>query len=159
MRKLRYEEEEVSSRRDQGIGHGTEHPNLWTQRQAPGQGGVDSRLAALVRERDRNGAVRGVCSGRASRRDGRVSTEQSEFQETPTGEGRRYLHDSDGSKAESCLERGNQEEDGLSKRSKQIDTELKDKLPREQPMAPGQKRRWESGARQFLATIGDTPGV
>ena len=31
------------------------------------------------------------------------------------------------------------------------DTEMKDKLPRVQPMAFGQKRRWESGARQFLA--------
>ena len=29
--------------------------------------------------------------------------------------------------------------------------ELKDKFSREQPMASGQKRRWESGARQFLA--------
>ena len=32
-----------------------------------------------------------------------------------------------------------------------VDTELKDKLPREQPMASGQKLRFESGARQFLA--------
>ena len=32
-----------------------------------------------------------------------------------------------------------------------VDTELKDKLPREQPMASGQKRRWESGARHLLA--------
>ena len=65
------------------------------------QGGVDSRPAALVRETDRNGngAVRGVCSGCAGRRDGRVGTEQSEFPETPTGsDGRGHLHDSDGSK-------------------------------------------------------------
>ena len=67
----------------------------------PGQGGVDSRPAALVRETDRNGngTVRGLCSGRASRRDCRVGTEQSEFPETPTGsDGKGHLHDSDGSK-------------------------------------------------------------
>ena len=93
--------EEVPSRRDQGIGNGTEHPNLWTQRQAPGDGGVGSRLAALVRETDRhgNGATRSVRSGRAGRRDSRIGTEQSEFPETPTGsDGRGHLHDSDGSK-------------------------------------------------------------
>ena len=94
--------EEVPSRKDLGTGYGTEHPNLWTQRQAPGEGGVDSRLAAIVRETDRNGngAVRGVCSGRAGRRDGRVGTEQSEFPETQTGfDGKGHLHDSDGSKS------------------------------------------------------------
>ena len=41
--------------------------------------------------------------------------------------------------------------------------ELKDKLPRKQPMASGQKRRWESGARQFFGNDGlaivDTLGV
>ena len=90
--------EEVPSRRDRGIGSGTEHPNLWTQRQAPGEGGIDSRPAALVRETDRhgNGAARGVCSGRAGRRDDRVGTEQSEFPQTPTGfDGKGPLHDSD----------------------------------------------------------------
>ena len=34
-----------------------------------------------------------------------------------------------------------------------MDTEVKDKLPREQPMPSGQKRRWESGAHQFWATV------
>ena len=73
--------EEVPSRRDQGTGNGTEHTNLWIQRQAPGEGGVDSRPAASVRETDRhgNGAVRVVCSRRAGRRDGRVDTVQKEL--------------------------------------------------------------------------------
>ena len=35
-----------------------------------------------------------------------------------------------------------------------IDTELKDKFPRKQPMASGQKRRWESGARHFFGNDG-----
>ena len=39
--------EEVPSRRDRGIGYGTDHPNLWTQRQAPGEGGIDSRPPTL----------------------------------------------------------------------------------------------------------------
>ena len=34
-----------------------------------------------------------------------------------------------------------------------IDTELKDKLPREQPVASGQKRRWETVSSQFLAMM------
>ena len=29
--------EEIPSRRDQGTGNGTDHPNRWAQRQAPGQ--------------------------------------------------------------------------------------------------------------------------
>ena len=69
-----------TSARARGTGYGTEHPN----RAAPGQGGVDSRLAALMRETDRN----------------QVGTEQNEFSETPIGcDGRGHLHDSDGSKA------------------------------------------------------------
>ena len=91
---------------------GTERPN----RSAPGQGGVDSRPAALMRETDRN-----------------RSTEQSEFQETPIVlDERGHLHETDGSKTlktiltvwgsseGSCLERGNPEEDGLSKRSARL---------------------------------------
>ena len=68
---------------------------------SPRSRGVDSRPAALVQETDGNGngTVRGVCSGRAGRRDGRVGTEQSKFPETSTGsDRRRCLHDSDGSK-------------------------------------------------------------
>ena len=53
----------------------------------------------LETDRIGNGAVRGVCSGRAGRRDGRVGTEQNESPETPTGsDGRGHLHDSDGPK-------------------------------------------------------------
>ena len=145
--------EEIPSQRDQGTGNGTEHPNLWTRQQAPGQGGVDRRPVALVREtdRNRNGAARSMCSGRADQHDDRISTEQSEFLETPTGDGRRYLHDSDGSKtlttvlagfwdprggerlAESSLERGNQEGEWPQQGVETIDTELKDNLPREWP--------------------------
>ena len=90
----------IPSRRDQGIGKGTEHPNFWGQRQAPGQGGVDSGPAAMVRETERNGngAVRCVCVVPVGR-DGPVGTEQSEFPETLTGsDGRGHLLDSDGSK-------------------------------------------------------------
>ena len=52
-----------TSARSKGTDYGTEHPN----RPAPGQGGVDSRTAALMRETDRN----------------RIGTEQNEFPETP----------------------------------------------------------------------------
>ena len=47
---------------------------------------------------DRNGAARSMCSGRADQHDDRLSTEHGEFPETPTGDGRRCLHDLDGSK-------------------------------------------------------------
>ena len=75
---------------------------------SPGEGGVDSRLAALVRETDRNenGAVRGVCSGRADRRDGRVGTKRS---------GSFWILE--GKNDESCLERGNQEGDSARGRN------------------------------------------
>ena len=53
--------EEIPSRRDQRSGYRTEHPKLWTQRQDTGQGGVNSRPAALVR-------VRRMC--RSSQRPG-----------------------------------------------------------------------------------------
>ena len=60
-------------------GYGTERPN----RSVPGQRGVDSRLAAWMRETERN----------------RIGTEQSEFQGTPIAfDERGHLHDSDGSK-------------------------------------------------------------
>ena len=93
--------EEIPSRRDQGTGFGTEHVHLWTRRQAPGQGGVDPRPVALVREtdRNRNGAARSMIGGRADHHDDPISPEQGVFPETPTGDGRRCLHDSDGSKA------------------------------------------------------------
>ena len=58
LQRLRQEKEEP-----QETGYGTERPN----RSVPGQRGVDSRLAALMRETDRN----------------RIGTEQSEFQGTP----------------------------------------------------------------------------
>ena len=92
--------EEIPSRRDQGTGSGTEHLHLWTRREAPDQGGVDPRPVALVREtdRNRNGAARSMCGGRADHHDDWISPEQGEFLEAPTGDGRRYLHDSDGSK-------------------------------------------------------------
>ena len=138
---------------------------------SPRSRGVDSRPAALVRDTDRNGnrTVRGVCSGRAGRRDGRVGTEQSKFPETSTGsDRRRCLHDSDGSKTLNSIfavlgsSRGRTTRRFLSRTwepgggwcQQEVETsnpELKDKLPREQPMASGPKRRWESGARQFLA--------
>ena len=124
-----------------------------------------------MRETDRNGngTVRGVCSGRAGRRDGRVGTEQSKFPETSTGsDRRRCLHDSDGSKTLNTIftvlgsSRGRTTRRILSRtwepgggwcqqEVETTDTELKTSLPREQHMASGQKRRWESGARQFLA--------
>ena len=57
------------------VSSGSRHP--------PGQGGVDSRPAASMRETDRN----------------QVGTEQNEFLETPTGfDGRGHLQDSDGPK-------------------------------------------------------------
>ena len=49
--------EKVSSRRDQGIGDGTEHPSLWSRWQGTCEGTVNSRLAALVRETARNGSI------------------------------------------------------------------------------------------------------
>ena len=138
-----------TSARAKGTGYGTEHPN----QPAPGQGGVDSRSATLIRGTDQN----------------RIGTEQNEFPETPTGfEGRGHLHDSDGSKTlktifavlgpsrgrttRRILSRTWEPEEGWPQQEVDtVDTEKKDKLPREQPMASGQKRRWESGARQFLA--------
>ena len=45
----------------------------------------------------------------------------------------------------SCERRGEMEET--------ICTELNEKLPPEQPMAPGQQRRWQSGALQFLSLM------
>ena len=80
------------------------------------------------------------CSGRAGQHDDRVGTEQ----ETPTGsDGRGHLHDSNGSKTLMTIlvvlgtsrrrtTRRPWQEVGT------ICTELKDKLPREQPVAGGQ---------------------
>ena len=165
--------EEDSSRRDQGTGSGTKHLHDWTRRQAPGQGGVDPRPVALVRETDRtrDGAVRGMCGGRADQHGGRVSPEQDEFLETPTGDGRRCLRDSDGSKTLNTVlavlgsSRGRTTRRNLSRtwepgggwpwQGVEVnDSELKYKLPRKQPMTSGQKRRWESGARHFFGNDG-----
>ena len=117
-----------------------------------------------------------MCGGRADHHDDLTSPEL----ETPTGDGRRHLHDSDGSKtlttvlavlgssrgervAESCLERGNQEGDGLSKGPKQATLNSEDKLTREQPMASGQKATvGKRGSPIFCndgCAIGNTLGV
>ena len=128
-----------TSARAKGTGYGTEHPN----RPAPGQGGLDSILAALLRETNRN----------------RIGTEQHEFLETPIGfDGRGHLHDSDGSKTVKTIlavlesSRGRTTRRILSRTWEPGGGWLQqDKLLREQPMASGQKRRWGSGARQFLA--------
>ena len=71
--------EEVPSRRDQGTGRGTEYPNLWTRRQAQVKEALIRDLLRWCEKQTENdnGAVRGVCRGRADRRDGRVGTEQS----------------------------------------------------------------------------------
>ena len=130
-------------------GRGDHHDN----RISPEQG-VDSRPAASMREKDRHQA----------------STEQNEFPETPIGfDGRGHLQDSDGSKALNTVlavlgsSRGRVTRRILSQTwepggggwpqqgVETNDFELKDKLPREQPMTSGQKRRWKSGARQSSA--------
>ena len=99
----------------------------------------------------------------------RIGTEQSGFQGKPIAfDERGHLHDSGGSKTlktvltvlgsskgtttRRILSRTWEPRGGWPQQEVDtVDTELKDKLPREQPIAPGQKRRWEGGARQFLA--------
>ena len=76
-----------------------------------------------------------MCSGPADQHYDRISTEQGEFRESPTVYGRRYLR------------RRTQ----FWRFSDPRGEERQDKLPREQHMASGQKRRWESCARQFWA--------
>ena len=119
-------------------------------------------------DRNRNGAAWSMCGGRADHHDDRISPEQGEFPETPTGDGRRCLHDSNGSKTMTTIlavlgsSRGRTTRRILSRTwepgggwlQQGVETsnpEVKDKLPRQQPMASGQKRRWESGARQYWA--------
>ena len=105
---------------------------------------------------------------------------RDEFLETPTGDGRRCLRDSDGSKTLNTVlavlgsSRGRTTRRILSRTwepgggwpwqgVEANDSELKYKLPREQPMTSGQKRRWESGARHFFGNDGSAlvnpPGV
>ena len=103
---------------------GTSNGTEHASRPAPGQGGVHSRLAVLKRETDRT----------------RIGTEQSE---TPIG--------SDGSETLKTIFAVWGSSRGSATEVDSVDIELKDKLFREQPMAAGQKRPWESGARHFLA--------
>ena len=150
--------EKIPSRGGQGTGSRTEHLHLWTRRQAP-----DPRPVALVRETDRNtnGAARSMCGGRADHHDDQISSEQGEFPETPTGDGRRCLHHSDGSKTLTTvlvvlgssrrrstgriLSRMWEPGGGWPQQGVETSNpEVRDKLPREQSMASGQKRRWES---------------
>ena len=158
--------EEIPSRRDRRTGCRMEHPHLGTRRQAQ----VKEALIRDLRERARdwNGAARSMCGGRGDHHDDRISP--GEFPETSTGDGRRCSHDSDGSMTlttvlavlESSRGRTTRRilsptwEPGGGWPQQGVETsnpEEKDKLPREQPMASGQKRRWESGPAIFFAVM------
>ena len=117
----------------------------------PARGGSDSRLATLVSETNGN------------------DTKPDEFPRMLTqSNGTGDLHDFDGSKTLKTIlavlgsSRGKTIRRILSRTwepggrwPKQdveaTDTKRRDNLPQEQPMASGQKRRWEGGARHFLA--------
>ena len=130
--------------RDQGTGNGTDHPNRWAQRQAPGQEAlIRDLLRWCERQTETGTAPFGACAadvpvdatvGSAqstvnSRRRRLAPTQEDVFM-TPTGRRRSTQFSQfwdprgEGRPAESCLERGNQVGDGVSK-VETTDTELK----------------------------------
>ena len=127
------------------------------RRHAPGQGGVDPRWCE--RQTETGTWRRGACAADvADHHDDRISPEQGEFPQTPTGVGRRCLHDSDGSNEDvdhnlgsfGILEGENDAlnpvsnvgtRSGMASARGRNKPEVTDKLLREQPMASGQKRQ------------------